>query len=48
MAKGKYDRFDTPEQVFEWWISGESVDDWFAKQDSKNQPNLFDYDNTEI
>lgn len=48
MAKGKYDRFDTPEQVFEWWISCESVDDWFAKQDSKNQPNLFDYDNTEI
>lgn len=43
MEMGKYDRFDSAEQVFEWWISGESVNDWFAMQArNNNQPNLFD------
>ena len=43
MAMGKYDRFDSAEQVFKWWISGESVNDWFAMQArNNNQPNLFD------
>lgn len=43
MKMGKYDRFDSAEQVFEWWISGESVNDWFASQTKNdNQQNLFD------
>lgn len=33
MEKGKYDEFKTPEQVFRWWISNESVKDWFAHLD---------------
>ena len=38
MEKGKYEQFRTPEQVFQWWISNESVEDWFAHQ---NLPSLF-------
>lgn len=33
MEQGKYDKFDTPQQVFNWWISNESVKDWFSHQD---------------
>lgn len=38
MEKGKYGQFRTPEQVFQWWISNESVTDWFSHQDL---PSLF-------
>lgn len=31
--------FNSPEQVFEWWISNENAADWLNKQ--HNQLNLF-------
>ena len=30
MEQGKYDQFDTPEQVFEWWISNQSSKEWLS------------------
>lgn len=41
MERGKYDNFDSPEQVFQWWLSGENAQEWLAIQ---NQPSLFDTD----
>lgn len=32
MEQGKYDKFHSPEQVFQWWISNESSEDWLSKQ----------------
>lgn len=32
---GNYDKFDSPEQVFQWWISGENTDTWLAKDRHK-------------
>lgn len=38
MQKGKYEVFDTPEQVFQWWISNKSVKEFLAHQ---NLPSVF-------
>lgn len=36
MERGKYKDFDTPEQVFQWWISGKSAKEWLSEhQNSK-------------
>lgn len=32
MQEGKYSVFETPEQVFRWWLSGKSIDEWFSGQ----------------
>lgn len=40
---GNYSNFDSPEQVFEWWISNENAADWLSNK--RNQQNLFNYDN---
>lgn len=32
---GNYDKFDSPEQVFQWWVSGENADTWLAKDRHK-------------
>lgn len=39
MEEGKYDIFDTPEQVFQWWLSGKPVKEWLARQ---NLTSVFD------
>lgn len=31
MMMGKYDKFDTPEQVFKWWISNQSSEKWLLQ-----------------
>lgn len=41
MELGNYGKFDSPEQVFEWWISGESANDWLIRK--RNKQNLFNY-----
>lgn len=38
MQEGKYDVFDTPEQVFRWWISDKSAKEFLAHQ---NLPSVF-------
>lgn len=38
MQEGKYDAFDTPEQVFRWWISDKSAKEFLAHQ---NLPSVF-------
>ena len=38
MQEGKYEVFDTPEQVFQWWISGNSAKEFLAHQ---NLPSVF-------
>lgn len=38
MQEGKYEVFDTPEQVFQWWISGKSAKEFLAHQ---NLPSVF-------
>ena len=38
MQEGKYEVFDTPEQVFQWWISDKSVKEFLARQ---NLPSVF-------
>ena len=38
MQEGKYEVFDTPEQVFQWWISDKSVKEFLARQ---NLPHVF-------
>lgn len=42
---GNYSQFDSPEQVFEWWISGDNAVEWLNHQQFiKQSPTLFDYD----
>lgn len=38
MMMGKYDKFDTPEQVFQWWISNQSSEKWLLEH---NQQKFF-------
>lgn len=38
MTMGKYDKFDTPEQVFQWWISNKSAEEWLV---DNNQQRFF-------
>lgn len=38
MQEGKYEVFDTPEQVFQWWISCKSAKEFLAHQ---NLPSVF-------
>lgn len=38
MQEGKYEVFDTPEQVFQWWISNKSAKEFLAHQ---NLPHVF-------
>lgn len=38
MQEGKYEVFDTPEQVFKWWISNKSAKEFLARQ---NLPHVF-------
>ena len=38
MQEGKYEVFDTPEQVFQWWISDNSAKEFLAHQ---NLPSVF-------
>lgn len=38
MQEGKYDAFDTPEQVFQWWLSDKSAKEFLAHQ---NLPSVF-------
>lgn len=38
MTMGKYDKFDTPEQVFQWWISNKSSEEWLI---DNNQQRFF-------
>lgn len=38
MTMGKYDKFDTPEQVFKWWISNKSAEEWLV---NNNQQRFF-------
>lgn len=38
MTMGKYDKFDTPEQVFEWWISNKNSEEWLIEH---NQQRFF-------
>lgn len=38
MQEGKYDVFDTPEQVFQWWISDKNAKEFLAHQ---NLPSVF-------
>lgn len=38
MQEGKYEVFDTPEQVFKWWISDKSAKEFLARQ---NLPHVF-------
>lgn len=38
MQEGKYDAFDTPEQVFQWWLSNKSAKEFLAHQ---NLPSVF-------
>lgn len=42
MELGKFDNFESAEQVFEWWLSGENAQEWLAKQRLKQMPNIFD------
>ena len=39
MEESQYDKFKSPEQCFEWWISNESASLWLSKQCTKS---LFD------
>lgn len=36
MKLGKYEMFDTPEQVFWWWLSNESAVEWLSKNKYSN------------
>lgn len=38
MEQGYYDKFETPEQVFNWWISNDGADEWICDHTS---PELF-------
>lgn len=38
MQEGKYEVFDTPEQVFQWWISNKSAKEFLAH---RNLPSVF-------
>lgn len=38
MERGRYDKFNTPEQVFQWWISNKSANEWLLND---NTPTLF-------
>lgn len=38
MRNGKYQRFDTPEQVFRWWLQNKSIEEWLAHE---NLPSVF-------
>lgn len=35
MEKGKYNQFRTPEQVFQWWISNKSSNEWLFNKNSQ-------------
>ena len=35
MEKGKYNQFRTPEQVFQWWISNKSANEWLFNKNSQ-------------
>ena len=42
MELGNYDQFESAEQVFEWWISGDSSKVWLAKQRTGQIPGLLE------
>lgn len=42
IKQGKFDKFTSAEQVFEWWISGENAQEWLNKQKHNQMPNIFD------
>lgn len=38
MEQGKYDQFNTPQEVFKWWISNQNAKEWLFEH---NHPKLF-------